>query len=416
MGFFDVLETALTRTPLRGMVAPALQLALLSLRFDRSHRWNSQRLLIASGLRLSLRAFRGREPVAFTSLLAPPELFHALGMVPFGLEPAGAGAALLQVAALSAAERAWAPADGCTVLRSALGVARLELLPKPMAVVCTSCLCDSTPKVGASIARLEGVPFHLLDVPYEESPEAVAYLAGQMERLVLELAEAGGLRFQPERLAEAIGQSNRARRHLLALNELRAAHPGLLDAVTAQDFVYALSLLLGSPEGAALFQSYHKELASAARLPRALPQGPRLLWLHLLPYYRHGFLEVAEKAGAAIVFEELSDVFWGEMDPLRPWEGLALRCLRHPWNGPLERRLERVRGLIRRHRVGGAVHFSHHGCRQSWGAVRALRDALVEEGVPFLELEGDLVDPRERADGQHRTRLEAFIETLTPRD
>lgn len=409
-----MLQGTLTRTPWRGMVVPALQLAILSLRFDRSHRWNSQRMLIAFGLRLSLRAFEGRDPVVFTSLLTPPELLHSLDAVPFGLEPAGAGAALLQVAALTAAERAWAPPDGCTVLRSALGVAHLGLLPKPSAVVCTSCLCDSTPKVSAAVARMEGVPFHLLDVPYEDSPEAVAYLADQMKRVAGELAEVFGRPFRPERMAEAIETSNRTRSHLLAINDLRRSHPGLLDSTFAQDFVYALSLLLGSPEGAVLFQSYHRELEEAARSHPRAAGGPRLLWLHLLPYYRHGFLEVAERAGATIVFEELNRLFWDEMDPQRPWESLARRCLGHPWNGPLERRLAGIRDLARRFRVGGAVHFSHHGCRHSWGAGRALRDALAEVGIPFLELEGDLVDPRERAGGQHATRLEAFIETLDP--
>ncbi|MHB1413761.1 MAG: 2-hydroxyacyl-CoA dehydratase subunit D [Chloroflexota bacterium] len=429
MALFDVLKEMVLSDLAPGLITPALRLELLHLRLDHARKrpvrdprtglfpsgeWRSQWVLQEAGLRLTIRAYQRRDGVVYTSLLLPPEPFHALGLIPFSLESAGAGAAALGLTArlLAVAEKRWAPADACSVLRMALGVAELGVLPKPLAVVCTSCVCDSTPKVFAAAAEASGgAPFAMLDVPYEDSPDAVAYLAEQYRALVEQLETLAGRRLDPAHLAEALALSNRARTHMLALNDLRRLHPGLLPAEEAMAFLYPTSVLLGSKDGVAVFRAFREEVAARAG-EHADGRRPRLLWLHLLPYYRHELLDTIEALGAVVVFEEISQVYWPELDPSRPYEGLARRCISHFWNGPLERRIEGLVKMAREHKVDGAVHFSHHGCRQSWGALQAVREALLAEGVPLLDLEGDLVDPRGQAAGQHRTRLEAFVETL----
>jgi benzoyl-CoA reductase/2-hydroxyglutaryl-CoA dehydratase subunit BcrC/BadD/HgdB len=37
---------------------------------------------------------------------------------------------------------------------------------------------------------------------------------------------------------------------------------------------------------------------------------------------------------------------------------------------------------------------------------------VQEYGIPFLEIDGDLVDPRNYAEGQIRTRVEGFMEVM----
>jgi len=413
MAFLDALRGALLANPRLGLVAPALQVELLRLRLDRSYAWRSQRLLQETAVRLGLRAYRGREPVVFTSIMVPPELLYALGLVPFGVEVAGAVTSMLGLASqcLAAAERAWAPADSCSVLRAALGGAELGLLPRPLAAVCTSCPCDSTAKVYAHVARQAGpAPLLLLDVPYEQSPDAVAYLAEQLAAATATLAELAGRKLEPARLAEAVRLSNEARRHVLAVMAQRRARPGLLASSDALGFVYPWSLFLGSPAGVAVFRSYAEELAEAPARPA--PEGPRLMWLHFMPFYAHELVAALEGAGAAVVCEEMTQLYWDEADPAQPFVGLARRCISHFLNVPTEERIERLLAVARDYQVDGAVHFSHHGCRQSQGALRVMRDGLAAAGVPLMEVEGDLIDPRGRGEGQHRTRLEAFVETL----
>jgi benzoyl-CoA reductase/2-hydroxyglutaryl-CoA dehydratase subunit BcrC/BadD/HgdB len=68
--------------------------------------------------------------------------------------------------------------------------------------------------------------------------------------------------------------------------------------------------------------------------------------------------------------------------------------------------------LAREYRVDGAVHFSHRGCRQSSGCARQVRDELAAAGIRTLVLDGECLDEREHNEGQVRTRLEAFLESL----
>jgi benzoyl-CoA reductase/2-hydroxyglutaryl-CoA dehydratase subunit BcrC/BadD/HgdB len=63
--------------------------------------------------------------------------------------------------------------------------------------------------------------------------------------------------------------------------------------------------------------------------------------------------------------------------------------------------------------VDGAINPTQWGCRQGSGARGLISDALRSDGVPVLNLEVDCVDPRSFAEGQLKTRLEAFVEMLS---
>jgi benzoyl-CoA reductase/2-hydroxyglutaryl-CoA dehydratase subunit BcrC/BadD/HgdB len=71
--------------------------------------------------------------------------------------------------------------------------------------------------------------------------------------------------------------------------------------------------------------------------------------------------------------------------------------------------------MARFYRVQGAVNPVNFGCRQAAGARSAVQETLGALGVPVLNLEVDCVDRRNWAEGQVRTRLEAFLEMLAER-
>jgi benzoyl-CoA reductase/2-hydroxyglutaryl-CoA dehydratase subunit BcrC/BadD/HgdB len=65
--------------------------------------------------------------------------------------------------------------------------------------------------------------------------------------------------------------------------------------------------------------------------------------------------------------------------------------------------------------VDGVINPCHWGCRQGTGARGLVTEGLKQIGVPVLNLEVDCADPRNFAEGQLKTRLEAFVEMLTSR-
>lgn len=112
------------------------------------------------------------------------------------------------------------------------------------------------------------------------------------------------------------------------------------------------------------------------------------------------------------MFEEHNTIWWEPLDEARPLRALAARILSHPGNGSIERRLAMLLDGVARYACDGVVQFNHWGCRQSSGAVRVIHDRLRREGIPFLALDGDSLDPSNLQTGPLRTRIEAFVETL----
>jgi benzoyl-CoA reductase/2-hydroxyglutaryl-CoA dehydratase subunit BcrC/BadD/HgdB len=115
---------------------------------------------------------------------------------------------------------------------------------------------------------------------------------------------------------------------------------------------------------------------------------------------------------ASVVVEELNDIYWEAIDPDDPFPGIARRLISFPFNGAVERRLSHIKKLAQAYQIDGAINPCHWGCRQSTGARGLITRALKELGIPVINLEVDCGDSRNFAEGQMRTRLEAFMELL----
>ena len=59
------------------------------------------------------------------------------------------------------------------------------------------------------------------------------------------------------------------------------------------------------------------------------------------------------------------------------------------YNGPYERKVEMIRHLVKEFQSDAVIHFCHWGCKQSSGGVMLLKEAMREENVPMLILDGD---------------------------
>ena len=358
------------------------------------------------------------ERVVWTSICLPSELIWGLGLTPFLPEVAAVVAAGLGLGARSLAEAAagGCPPDLCTVHRGAFGLEREGLMPPAAAYVATSHLCSVAGMMLAAEAWRQHKPFVLIDVPGSADADAVDYVERQLEALIPRLEEATGARFDPDRLRVAIRRSNEARALAVEFHALRAARPAPIRGGQALGTVGLMAWLLGHPDGAAHFRAWRDY--AAGRIARHDPEQPaqkvRLLWLHVGPHSGNTIVpHLEDHLGAVIAFEEHSHIWWEPLDEAHPLRALAARLVTQPQEGPIGRRLELVLDLVARYGCDGVVHFSHWGCRQTSGALSVLRDGLRREGIPLLDLDGDCLDPTNTPAGPLRTRIDAFVETLT---
>ena len=358
-------------------------------------------------------AFLARGPVAWASLLLPSELILGAGANAFYPEIA---AAVIATAGLAERFLERAAADGfsadlCSFHRVILGASSEGFLPRPDFLVSTSCPCDSAPLSFSCLAGLYGAEYLAVDVPMNDPLAAdTDLLAVQLEEIFARVSGpvGGGM----DGMRTAIELSNEAGQYARQVEELRRGTPC---PMSGWDALGQLAVVYSMPGTKACVDFYRRlasELGDGSNSRAPANQEHRLLWMHIKPYFPTDLPDLLEEKGAVIVAEEYSRWFWQEMDPDRPFESLARKILSHPSVGPAARRAESMVRLARDYRVDGAVHFSHRGCRQSGGCARQVRDELTAAGIRTLILDGECLDSREHNEGQTRTRLEAFLESL----
>jgi benzoyl-CoA reductase/2-hydroxyglutaryl-CoA dehydratase subunit BcrC/BadD/HgdB len=366
-------------------------------------------------------ARHGRGPVVWGNAFFPFELLYGLGVTPCRPETVAALAANIGLGqgAIGRAESGSYSPDTCSFYRCALGLDIAGLLPPPDFAVASTHLCDGATKAFYNFSRKHGCEYFLIDVPYHETPGAVAYLAGQLEELAGRIAAKQGKPLDKNKLAGAIRLSNEAREYMVKVNELREISPCPLAGSDAISYILDMQFFgPGSRPGARFFKVLYEELKEkVARGEGAVREEKhRLLWLHYIkPYYPNDIFSFLGERGASIVFGEANQVYWPPLDPARPFESLAAKMLANPSGGPLERRAGQALELVDRYHIDGVIHFSHWGCRQSCGGELVIRDMMRKKGVPLLVLDGDGADSRNYSKEQTRLRLEAFLEMLEAR-
>ncbi len=381
--------------------------------------WQADVVSLSYFLAKTQQAFLGQGTVVWANLLFPPELLHAAGACPFYPEMASAVVASLGLSPrfLDEAASAGFTRDTCSFHRTALGAASGGFYPAPAMMLSASYPCDSASHTFHYLAEKLGSEYIGFDVPAHPEPASLEILAGQFQEAALRLGERTGRRESQvtENLRGALVLSNRARALLLDVEEMRRARPCPLSGRELPGQLSMITAAFGTEEAVQFYRMLRDQMAERMQSPDAGDadgERARLLWMHLRPYYPNGLSDWLEERGARVVCDEFALCTWEEMDLDEPYLSLARKVAGHFLVGPADRRARAMAAAARDYQVDGAVHFNHWGCRQSCAGAPLVRSRLAEAGIPTLILEGDCVDEREYQEGQLRTRLEGFLESL----
>ncbi len=408
------IEGWLARLFLRGLcrVGPYLIGNRISKEID------SLNFLWKEGYRFFHEAYANEHRVVWTSMFVPSEILFSLDLIPFSLEVSAALFAGVGQSpkGLAEAESEGIPTDVCTFHRSALGFAFKGYIPRPILHATTSTLCDSNIKMSNISEMITGKEMAVLDVPYDLTKESVHYLARQLEEFTKKLETVSGHRMDLQRLKEVFERANRTREKMLEVNEIRVSPLSPLPGTRALGFMLPSHVLQGSSHAEEFYTRLATELKEKVTIKERCEAHPeakiRLLWLELKPYFKCEIPVEIENGNVKIAFEETNYVYWEPLDPQKPYESLARKLISNHYNGPLSRRIEVIKTLIRKYDIDGVVVFSHWGCRRNNAAVPTIKRELNMEGVPVLNLDGDCVDNQNFTSGQLKTRFEGFLEML----
>lgn len=366
--------------------------------------------------RLGQRLYSGNR-VAWCGVAAPFDLLNTMGVTSCFIEFIGATLATMNLAQpfLQEAEHRGYASDACGYHRAVIGAAYQGMMPIPDFLIGTTCPCSGGLATIENLARHFKKDLFVLHIPQEESNGGVEYLADQMKEMTKFISAHTGENLDEDQFSKAIERSNKARELMTEVYRLAQHVPSPNSSHDLSDFGIIMTLFFGREEAIDMAKAYRDEFAARIKVEKNNVSGEkvRLLWIQNRIQFRNPLIAMLEKEyQAKIVVDELNDITWEPIDLKNPYIGLAKRAISIPFNGNIEHRLVQLKKLAKNYKIDGAINPCHWGCRQGTGARGLIETGLKEIGVPVLNLEVDCIDERNFAEGQLRTRLEAFVEMI----
>jgi benzoyl-CoA reductase/2-hydroxyglutaryl-CoA dehydratase subunit BcrC/BadD/HgdB len=271
--------------------------------------------------------------------------------------------------------------------------------------------CDAKKKMYELLG--EHVPTYVLDLPQKpDSPEALQYFKGELEKFKETMERLTGNRITDVRLRKEIKRSNETRRLFMRLYELRRTDPPPIKGSDVLKILQKQFFL--SPDK--LQKTLRKVCDEAEGIKTSSGHGPRIM-LSGCPMAggntkvpdiieaRGGTIVAEESCTGTRSFENLADEDKG------PMAALAERYIKIPCAcmTPNDRRVDSIIEMAGQFRVDGVVYYTLQSCHGYNIERYKVQQVLRKAGIPMLAIETDYSDSDVEQIG---IRVDAFLEML----
>lgn len=273
--------------------------------------------------------------------------------------------------------------------------------------------CDHLRRLYDNIEYLRRPGFsRILDVPHKTGDAAITWYTEELQLLAKALADNFGVDLGSESLIKAIREHNRFNAILREIGEHRKSdHP----TMTGTEYHRLVIAANASPKKALtpVLEKIRDDLPTRTPLP---PCRARLLLVggHLDD---PGYINIIESQGALVVGDRLCTGSYPGLMPI-PETGDPIAVLANHYltrtscprmMEAFRERAEDIVSLARECRADGVVIQMMKFC-DTWGVeVASFFSYIRDAGIPVLRLERDY---RLGGEGQLRTRIQAFIESM----
>ena len=368
------------------------------------------------------------KPVAWVTVFTPVELLYALGVYPVAPEHFGAmcSARGFILDYLQEAEREGYSQNLCSYSRCSLGYVlsgMSGLMPPPDILVTFRNSCDVYVKWWQSLHMHLGTPLFVGETPYVLTSEdldnyVLDYVVKQLEQLVEMAEEKFGLRLDMEKLVDIVRLSDKASELWLETLKLRRFRPCPLGGRDSASDIFPLVVMQGTKEAVKFYEELLEEVKQKVNVGEGVLENERfrLLFDGIWLWHAFDLIKYFEDKGAVFVYEPYSDAWAYRLDASKPLESIARKILAMGLNVDIDIRTERFSRSIEEFQIDGAVLFSNRSCK-SWSAPQIVTADILSKGfnVPYLLFEADMADPRQYAEAQIKSRIDAFLEVLDER-
>jgi benzoyl-CoA reductase subunit C len=340
--------------------------------------------------------------IGFFCSYVPKELIYAFGKTPVRILPTTEKA--------SEAE-AYLPRNFCSLVKITLA-GFLENQSNLEAVIHADS-CDALRRLNDVWRRYVDIEaLHLLDLPRIDTPLGHQYFYRALQHLAQRLETRYGTALSRHNLRSAIECYNQQRRLLTELDDRWSQ--GLVP--TEEYYELRHTALTGDPAlvNARLRENVtelQERAPASSSEPRVMLVGSLLAKGELVQAVENHGVRIAAEDSCSIGRELLDEVeSSGDVDEmLRKLAASYLNKPPCPRMRDFSGRLARLSNLVGERRIDGVICSYYKFCDLFMSEYPALREFMHEQGIPTLLLEDE---GEATLSGQHRTRLEAFLEVL----
>ncbi|MFO7558926.1 MAG: 2-hydroxyacyl-CoA dehydratase family protein [Desulfobacterales bacterium] len=355
-----------------------------------------------------LRDYKGKggKIVGIFCSYVPEELVVAAGMVPFRMRAVGSTKTTLG--------DTWFSSFNCSYARHIFDLALEEKFKFIDGIVFINA-CDHIRRMYDNWqAALDDPPFiHLIAVPHKKDEGAVQWYREELEIFKKKLEEHFQVAISDEALWEAIRTSNRIRRSLSKIYEMRKNDSPPVTGAEMLSIIMA-GTALPKDRFLTMLDALGEELPGRRVYPSNAPR--LMIQSGCLEEIEH--LELIESHGAALVDDSLCfgrRYFDKEVDETleNPLDALAERYMNHlscpRISDDFRNRIEYTKNSVKQYRLEGLICERLKFCDLWGGEAFILKNELKKIGLPMLYLERELYAGSE---GQLKTRVQAFMERI----
>ncbi len=368
------------------------------------------------------------KPIAWVTVFTPVELLRSLDIYPVAPEHFGAmcSARNFILEYFKEAERKGYSQNLCSYSRCGLGYAlsgMTGLMPPPDILITFRNSCNVYVKWWQSLHMHLGTPLFVGEAPYVLTQEdldnyVLDYVVKQLMRLIELAEEKFKLKFDEERLIEAVKLSDKASELWLEALKLRKYKPCPFGGRDSASDIFPLVVMQGTKEAVVFYEELLREVKEKVGKGEGVIENEkyRLLFDGIWLWYAFDMIRYFEDKGAVFVYEPYSEAWAYRLDPSKPLESIARKILSMGLNVDIDLRIERFLKNIKEFDIDGAVLFSNRSCK-SWSAPQLVTAEVIgsEFNIPYLIFEADMADPRQYAEAQIKNRIDAFLEVLRER-
>jgi benzoyl-CoA reductase/2-hydroxyglutaryl-CoA dehydratase subunit BcrC/BadD/HgdB len=272
--------------------------------------------------------------------------------------------------------------------------------------------CDSKKKMYELLG--DYIPTYILDLPQRpDSPEAVKYFMGELNRFKGVMGQLTGNKVTDEQLKKEIKSHNETRQLLHRLYDLRKADPPLisgLDILKVMQKQYFLSPEEFKKSLLTLIDEVKQVKVDWPHRPRIMISGCPMAGGNTK------VSEIIESRGGVIVIEESctgTRSFWDLVDENKdPMTALAERYIKIPCScmTPNDRRIDNILELANEFKVDGVLYYTLQFCHGYNIEKYKVQQVLKKAGIPMLSIETDYSGSDIEQIG---LRVDAFMEMLS---